>query len=77
MGYMGGDHRGVLGGVICSFVSGLAIDNLFDAVAAAFESPIPPELKAELFGPPILYELKLPDNMALSRSFVELYLKKG
>lgn len=59
---------GILGGIICSFVSGMAANSLFDAVIQAFMAPPSPKLTANLFGQPILYEIQLPDNLSLSTS---------
>lgn len=61
----------LLGGIICSFASGVAANNIFNAVVEAFGNPQSSELSGKLFGPPILYELQLPDNMALSMAFTE------
>lgn len=62
---------GILGGMICSFVSGVAADSIIDAFIEAFLKPPSGALTKMLFGSPIMYELKLPDNISLSRTFVE------
>lgn len=62
---------GVLGGLIGSFAGGMAAASLFGALMNAFiYTPEDHKWREELFNRPILYELKLPDNMSLSSSLV-------
>lgn len=69
---------GILGGVIGSFLGGLAAVSLFNAMMEIFiYSPQLNQLTDNLFCEPQNYELTLPDNEVLSSTLVQNVLKGG
>jgi|GEM_PF-2839470 len=61
----------IFGGLIGGFAGGLAADSLFDAILYYLSSSTPDLLISRLFGPPLYYELTLPDSRSLTKSLME------